>query len=148
MMSQYSPDWVEIPIALVAEGNDIIRRQVADHLRNNGFEVLEAKTSVDALLMALDYPDPIIALFTSLELRKYCNGAELASCLRAVRPEMSVFYLGDGDGSMEEIFGELIQGDAVLLGIPLTTPGLDEAIAWVEESRAQAGFRMESMDWT
>ena len=131
LLSQYSPDRIEMPIALVTEGNDIIRNQIAGHLSRKGYRVLEAKTSIEALLLAVDYPDHIDALYTSLELRKYCNGAELASCLKAMQPEMSVFYLGHAEEAMEMVIADPVRGDSALLAKPLTARHLDEAIAMV-----------------
>lgn len=148
MFSSNTYDTIESPIAVVAEDNDGIRKRIADYLRGKGYGVLEAKTSVEALLMAADYPFRIDALFTSLELRKYCNGAELAGCLRATRPEMAIFYMGGEGPQSESVTRELIRGEAVLLKKPVEKPRLDEAIAMVEEERARTEYSMDSVEWT
>jgi DNA-binding NtrC family response regulator len=145
-MSHYNPDRIEYPVALVAEDDETARALLADFLRAKGYGVLEARTSIEALLLAVDYPDRIDALFTSTRLRKYCNGAELAASLRAARPEMAVFYLDSGSPS-EEAIRDLIRGRAVLLAKPLTTPRLEEAHGLIEENRAWAGTAAEQPEW-
>lgn len=138
---------IDTPIALVAEDDEGVRARVATFLRNKGYGVLEARTSVEALLLAVEYPGRIDALFTSTHLRKYCNGNELASCMRAARPEMAVFYMGDDESPSEEVTRDLIKGNAVLLRKPLTMPRLEEADALIEESRAWAEAAVERPEW-
>lgn len=146
MMFQYNYDRIDSPIALVADDDDSTRAHVAAYLRAKGYGVLEARTSIEALLLAVDYPDRIDALFTSTRLRKYCNGAELAASLRAARPEMAVFYLECGSPS-EEVTRDSIEGKAVLLEKPLTSPRLAEALNLIEENRAWAGTAKEQPEW-
>jgi CheY-like chemotaxis protein len=149
MMSQHSYDPIESPVAMVAEDDDEARHWISEYLRGKGYGVLEAKTSLEALLLAVDYPYTIDALFTSLDLRKYCNSAplhaELADCLRASRPEMVIFYLGGEAMQSEGVTRELIQGEAVLLQKPVTAPRLEEALSMVEEERSQTGSAMDEM---
>jgi CheY-like chemotaxis protein len=135
MNFQYDYDRNDSPIAMVAEDDDKVRMRIADFLRDKGYGVLEAKTSVEALLMAVEFPDRIDALFTSLDLRKYCNGSELAGCLRASRPEMAVFYLRGNEECSEEVTRELLLGQATLLRKPVPDPRLEEAIGMLEEIR-------------
>lgn len=135
-MSRYSDYPIEFPVAMIAEDDDRARIEIADYLRALGYGVLEARTSVEALLLAVDYPYRIDALFTSLELRKYCNGAELAGCLRLMRPDMAVFYMSGEGFKNEDVTKELIQGEAVYLSKPVTAPRLEDAAGLVTERRA------------
>lgn len=147
MMFQDNYDRIESPIALVAEDDDAVRASVAGFLRAKGYGVLEARTSVEALLLAVDFPERIDALFTSTRLRKYCNGCELAAGLRAARPEMAVFYLEEGETPSEEVTRDLVQGSAVLLNKPVATPRLEEAHDLIEENRAWQGTATERPEW-
>lgn len=146
MISNYSYERNDSPIALVAEDDDAIRLRISGYLREKGYGVLEAKTSVEALLLAVEFPDRIDALFTSLDLRKYCNGAELAGCLRASRPDMSVFYLSGSGECSEEVTREIVQGKAMLLKKPLSEIRLDEAFAMLEEIRDWTGNNLIGID--
>lgn len=147
-MNDYdTPDRIEYPIALIAEDDEASRARLADSLRDKGCGVLEARTSVEALLLAVDYPHRIDALFTSTSLRKYCNGVELAECLRATRPEMAIFYLEVALEPREEVSRDLIQGKAVLLRKPVTAPRMEEVIGILEENRAWAEAAVERRQW-
>jgi DNA-binding response OmpR family regulator len=138
MISNFSYEQNEYPIAMVAEDDDAVRARISDYLRDKGYGVLEAKTSVEALLLGVEYPGRIDVLFTALDLRKYCNGAELAGCLRAARPEMSVFYLGGNGECSEDVTRELVMGQAMLLKKPVSGPRLDEAVRMLDQIRSQA----------
>lgn len=139
MISNYSYERNDSPIALVAEDDDAIRLRIAGYLREKGYGVLEAKTSVEALLLGVEFPDRIDVLFASLDLRKYCNGGELAGCLRATRPEMSVFYLSGSGECSDDVAREIILGQATLLKKPLSEVRLDEAVQVHEEIRYWTG---------
>lgn len=134
------------PIALVAEDDDACRARIAAFLRKKGYGVLEARTSLEALLLAVDFPGRIDALFTSTTLRRYCNGVELAAGLRASRPEMAVFYMDTGSPS-EEVTRELIRGQAVLLRKPICEPKLQEAVDLVEEHRSWEMAVLDRREW-
>lgn len=148
-MSRYISDRIEFPVAMVAEDDDRARIEVANYLRALGYGVLEARTSVEALLLAVDYPHRIDAVFTSLELRKYCNGAELAGCLRVMRPDMAIFYMGAEGVKNEAVTQELIQGEAVYLSKPVTAPRIDDAASMVTERRAEIdSLELSFTNWT
>ncbi|MEO7425168.1 MAG: hypothetical protein ABI036_08270 [Fibrobacteria bacterium] len=115
--------------ALIAESDDKARNRIAFHLRTVGIDVLEAKTCVEALLLALDFPGRIELLFTALELRKYCNGPELAECLKASRPEMRIVYLAEEGTRNEEAGREIVMGEAFLLDKPVNIEDLDAILA-------------------
>jgi DNA-binding NtrC family response regulator len=138
---------IESPTALIAEDDQAARARVTGFLRSKGYEVLEAGTSMEALLLAVDYPGRIDALFTSTRLRKYCNGSELAAGLRAARPEMAVFFMDESGSPDEAVTRELLQGTAVLLAKPLSLPRLQEAFDLLEENRNWAGTASGQPEW-
>jgi hypothetical protein len=61
--------------------------------------------------------------------------AELAGCLRASRPEMAVFYLGEEKQISDSVAREVMLGQAQLLPKPLAPYRLLEAVARLEEAR-------------
>ena len=146
-MIRYANSPTSLSVALVVDENWARRREISEYLRSKGFGVLEAQTSVEALLLSVEYPDPIRALFTSLDLARYCNGTELADCLRSMRPGIAVFYLGDEEQQSEEIVQELISGKGIFLRNPVTAPRMDDAIALVEESSRALDSLPDASDW-
>lgn len=136
-----------VRIALVAEDDDMARVTLARHLRAEGYGVLEARTSIEALLLAVEFPDRIDVLFTSPNLIKYCNGVELAGCLRVSRPEMAVIYLsGEGDRT-EDADQEILEGEALSLEKPLNLRELDAILAAVT-CRNFSDTSLETIDRT
>lgn len=117
-------------IALLAEENEGVRAQIAGRLRRLGWRVLEAWSGMEAMVRLLDEQEEIDALFTSMDLRSFTHGKELADCLQAACPRMAVFYLegdkGDRKGNLEEVLRK-----AEFL--PLLS---DPADAWVEAQMA------------
>lgn len=146
-MCQPSDECIENPTALVAEDDAATRQRVAGYLRGKGYGVLEARTSVEALLLAVDFPGRIDALFTSTMLREYCNGHELAECLRAMRPEMAVFYLQDSREPASEVTRDLVLGKVVEIRKPVTVPRLEVALGLIEENRDWAMAASDPLEW-
>lgn len=143
MNSRYSFDRNDPPIALLVEDDDSSRMEISGYLREKGYGVFEARTSVEALLLAVEFPSRIDALFTSLDLRKYCNGAELAGCLRASRPEIAVFYLCGNREYSEEVTREIVLGQATLLRKPISGHCMEQAIGMIK--RIETGIQLETL---
>lgn len=135
------------PVILVAEDNDTLRARIARSLRIDGWGVLEAKTSLEALLMAVAFDGPIEALVTSLELRAYCNGPEMADCLRVSRPEMRVVYLSEGGYPDEQTLREVVAGEAELMPSPASPSQLMALVAEVKLPRTALAERPRTTDW-
>jgi two-component SAPR family response regulator len=66
-----------------------------------------------------------------LALRKYCNGVELAGCLRATRPEMTVVYISGEAEWTDAATQELLKGDALQLDKPLNPGDLEATLSAV-----------------
>src|SRR5207302_4833122 len=77
---------------LVVEDQEEVRQLTCTILRGLGFDVLEASDSMEALLVAADYKQPIRLLVTDV-IMPGINGCELAARLAASRPEMLVIYM-------------------------------------------------------
>jgi DNA-binding response OmpR family regulator len=119
------------PVVLLAEEDAVLRNRVARALRVSGCGVLEARNSVEALVLAASYGGHIEALVTSMELRSYSNGPELAHCLRVSRPEMRVICLSDSHYPDELISRDEELGGATVLHPPLTSAELMALVAEV-----------------
>lgn len=132
MNDAFNQEETTVRMAMIAEDDDAVRQWIAEDLRCRGYGVLEVRTSIEALLLSVEYPFPIDLLITSLELRKFCNGFELAGCMRATRPEMSVVYLAGPGVRNTDAEAEAMVGDAFLLEKPIRSEAFSEAVADVE----------------
>lgn len=73
---------------------------VRDHARGvlegQGFGVLTARNSVEAILLSNHHGGPIRLLITGISLPPYMDGPDLARSLQETRPGLRVLYLLDG----------------------------------------------------
>lgn len=76
---------------LLVEDEVLILSLVADSLLEHGFAVREA-TTADEALRYVEGGGPVDVLFTDVNLPGGMDGAELASRVRARRPEVPVVY--------------------------------------------------------
>jgi DNA-binding response OmpR family regulator len=86
---------------MFVDGNSDLRWWVKEFLAREGFKVLTARNSVEALVLAADYPFAIDVLVTGAGMKVHQNGMELAECFRILRPETQVLIPSDrplGDG--------------------------------------------------
>lgn len=86
---EYSP-WAQSPCIMIVDQYEDIRKCVKHTLEREGFKVLTARNSVEALVIAADYPLAIDVLITESASRVYQNGLELAACFAILRPETRV----------------------------------------------------------
>jgi len=91
----HSSSWAQQPCIMFVDGNDDLRGWVKGFLEREGLKVLLASNSVEALVLAADYPFPIDVLVTDAEMRVYQNGVELAECFRVLRPETRIVLATD-----------------------------------------------------
>jgi len=77
------------PKVLLVEDDETIRLVTSTALRDAGFEVIEAKTGDEAILLLAD-PDDIDALFTDVRLPGTLDGIDLAHETRKAFPQMPV----------------------------------------------------------
>lgn len=103
------------------------RRKVRKSLEEEGYQVLTAATSVEALVLAADYPLPIDVLITDTEKRVYQNGMELASCFQMLRPETRIILTQAVGGKIPAAISEF-QIEIECLDYPFTKERLLEAI--------------------
>jgi DNA-binding NtrC family response regulator len=77
------------PKVLLVEDDETLRLVTSAALRDAGFEVVEAKTGDEAILLLAD-PDDIDALFTDVRLPGTLDGIDLAHETRKIFPRMPV----------------------------------------------------------
>jgi two-component system cell cycle sensor histidine kinase/response regulator CckA len=77
---------------LLAEDEEMLRRLLADVLRDHGYRILEARNGHEAVRIAGEHPGPIHLLITDAVMPGM-GGHELAERLTGLRPEMAVLLM-------------------------------------------------------
>jgi two-component system, cell cycle sensor histidine kinase and response regulator CckA len=77
---------------LVVDDHDLIREMLAAALTNSGYQVVTAKTGVEALSVSALHSGAIQLLLTDLEMPGM-KGADLAERLRSCRPQIQVLFM-------------------------------------------------------
>lgn len=78
---------------LVVDDEDAIRNLAALVLESDGYRVLKAQHSDEALLLMDTHKDAVNLLLTDVRMDPYMNGCELAKCMRLLRPDILVLYI-------------------------------------------------------
>ena len=118
---------------LVVEDQEEVRQLTCMILRDLGFHVLEASDSMEALLVAGDYQEPIRLLVTDV-IMPGINGRELAARLAPSRPEMLVIYMS---GYTDRIMSKdgVLDGSVAYLQKPFTPEMLTQMVHRVLAAR-------------
>lgn len=98
---------------MLVEDDDVVRGLVLHVLEENGYTVLIARHSEEALLASGQHKGPIHLMVTDVVMPKM-SGRELAERLKTTRPAMKVLYMS---GYIDEGIvrhGLLVEGGAVL----------------------------------
>ena len=77
---------------LLVEDDEAVRKATSRMLRKAGYNVLEAETGGDALLIAEQHAEPIALMLSDVVMPRM-NGPQLAERLVDVRPEMLVLFM-------------------------------------------------------
>jgi DNA-binding NtrC family response regulator len=92
-----TPD--RVPIILVVEDDVMVRMGIADHLRSNGYVVLEAASFDEArVLFAVGWL--IEAVFSDVKLPDLRDGIELALWIELNHPDVPVLLTSAYDGAV------------------------------------------------
>jgi DNA-binding NtrC family response regulator len=78
---------------LVVDDEDSIRNLAALVLEGDGYHVLKAQLSDEALPIADGFKETLHLLLTDVRMDPYMNGCELAKCMRLLRPDILVLYI-------------------------------------------------------
>jgi CheY-like chemotaxis protein len=82
---------VPVVVVLVVEDEFLIRWNIADHLRQAGYTVVETESGEEAMTMC-NSDMSIDIVFTDIHLIGPASGWDVAECVRADRPNVSVLY--------------------------------------------------------
>lgn len=77
------------PVILIAEDEVLVRGVVAEHLRDAGFQVMEASNAAEAVDI-LQSGEPVDLVFTDIAMPGFMNGVMLASWIGLHRPDVRV----------------------------------------------------------
>jgi two-component system cell cycle sensor histidine kinase/response regulator CckA len=77
---------------LIADDESALRHAIVEILRSNGYKVLEAETSIEALEMARQHRGPLDILLTDIVMPGL-RGPELARRVARAHPEVQIVYM-------------------------------------------------------
>jgi two-component system, cell cycle sensor histidine kinase and response regulator CckA len=77
---------------LIADDESALRQALVEVLRSNGYKVLEAETSIEALEMARQHRGPLDILLTDIVMPGL-RGPELARRVARAHPEVQIVYM-------------------------------------------------------
>lgn len=78
---------------LVVDDEDSIRNLAALVLEGEGYRVLKAQHSDEALILLDSFKESVHLLLTDVKMDPFLSGCELAKCIRLMRPDISVLYI-------------------------------------------------------
>src|SRR4051812_30110767 len=112
---------------LLVDDEDSIRNLAALVLEAEGYRVLRAQHSDEALLLLDGYKEPVQLLLTDVKMDPFLSGCELAKCIRLMRPDIGVLYVS-GYSSNAVVQQEVEEARAVFLAKPFTPKDLLEKV--------------------
>ena len=78
---------------LLVDDEDSIRNLAALVLEGEGYRVLRAQHSDQALILLDSFLETVHLLLTDVKMDPFMDGCELAKCVRLLRPEIIVLYI-------------------------------------------------------
>ncbi len=121
---------------LVVDDEDAIRNLAALVLESDGYRVLKAQHSDEALLLMDNHKDSVNLLLTDVRMDPYMNGCELAKCMRLLRPDILVLYIS-GYTNNAMVQQEVEDQRASFLPKPFSPKDLVEKVRLVLEGAHQ-----------
>jgi two-component system cell cycle sensor histidine kinase/response regulator CckA len=112
---------------LVVDDEDSIRNLAALVLENDGYQVLKAQHSDEALLLLDSYKDQVHLLLTDVKMDPFLTGCELAKCIRLLRPDIGVLYIS-GFPNNPMVQQEVLEARAAFLAKPFSPRDLLEKV--------------------
>lgn len=118
---------------LVVDDEDAIRNLAAMVLESEGYRVLKARHSDEALLLSDGHKDSLHLLLTDVRMDPFMNGCELAKCMRLLRPDINVLYIS-GYTNNAMVQQEVEEARAAFLPKPFTPRDLSAKVRAVLSS--------------
>ena len=87
----------QTPCILFVDDKDSLRTFVKKILEAEGYQVITTSNSVEALVLATDFPDSIDLLLTNMDMKIFHNGMELISCFNILRPETNILIMSESN---------------------------------------------------
>ena len=112
---------------MVVDDDESIVHLVSGMLETEGYRVLKARHSDEALDISAAYKEDIDLLVTDVKMDPFMTGFQLAQCLRLMRVEIKVLYIS-GFVEDEMVRWEVENAVAGFLQKPFRTQGLLEKI--------------------
>ena len=120
---------------LLVEDEGMVREAAREILELNGYRVLEASSSKEALAFCQTHQEPIDLMITDVVMPQM-GGRELAEELKAIRPHMKVLYMSGYTDDAIAHHGVLEPGTA-FLEKPFTARALAHKVREVLKAHAE-----------
>jgi CheY-like chemotaxis protein len=79
----------KLPVVLIVEDEFLIRMDAIDMVKSAGFEVVEAESADEAIIILEDRPD-ITVVFTDVQMPGSMDGLKLAAAIRGRWPPIKI----------------------------------------------------------
>lgn len=108
---------------LLVDDDESVRALAETALDSQGYLILKALDSDQALRVSDAHTGPIHLLITDQVMPPFMSGTELAACLRLLRPEIKVLYIS-GYAATDGVADELEDASAQFLSKPFSPVAL------------------------
>jgi CheY-like chemotaxis protein len=110
-----------LPVVMVVEDEWLLREQIAEDLRDHGWDVLEASTGEKALGYVRSGRH-LDLLITDIRLPGRLNGWDIAELCRDVEPELPVIYTtANAQDASRMVSGSLFLGKPIRVDVLVDT---------------------------
>jgi two-component system cell cycle sensor histidine kinase/response regulator CckA len=104
---------------LLVDDEDSIRNLAALVLEGDGYRVLKAQHSDEALILLDSFKETVHLLLTDVKMDPFLSGCELAKCIRLMRPDIGVLYIS-GYSNNPMVQQEVEEARAAFLAKPFS----------------------------
>ena len=105
---------------LLVDDEDSVRNLATLVLEAEGYRVLKARHSDEALILLDSYKDSVQLLLTDVKMDPFLSGCELAKCIRLMRPDITVLYIS-GYSNNPMVQQEVDESRAFFLAKPFSS---------------------------
>ena len=112
---------------LLVDDDMLVSKLAEASLSSQGYTVLSAHDSDQALRVSDEHQGPIHLLITDQVMPPFMSGQELATCLRLLRPDLKVLYIS-GYGAADAVADEVGDAFAGFLAKPFSPQDLVDKV--------------------